>query len=70
VDQLVKLWHVQTAQEVAALRGHSRDVLAVAFSLDGTLLVSASVHQTIMLWHVKTRKELATLQGHTSERRP
>ena len=46
------------------LRGHTRSVLCVAFSPDGTRLATASEDQTIKLWDSATGEEVLTLRGH------
>ena len=46
------------------LEGHSSDVNAVAFSLDGKLLASASGDRTVKLWDAGTGAALQTLEGH------
>ncbi len=45
------------------LDGHSAKVTGVAFSPDGTLLVSSSLDGTLRLWDVKAQKEIATLSA-------
>jgi len=48
--------------------GHTGDVLAVAVSPSGQLLVSGSADQTVRLWDVDSRENLVTLfQGHNRE---
>ena len=51
----------------ATLRGHTSDVLSVAFSHDGSLLVSGSADDTVRLWNPLTETLQATLRGHTSD---
>ena len=62
--------HLGTAQK-AVLRGHESEVNCVAFSPDGTRLVSGggfglgrSADHTVRLWDVASGRELARLVGH------
>ena len=51
-DQVVKLWDVQTRQEVHSFRGHKNWISSVAFSHDGHYIVSAGVDQMVKVWEV------------------
>src|ERR1700687_6128739 len=46
------------------LRGHRGHVISVAFSPDGTRLVTASRDNTARLWDGRNGTPLAVLQGH------
>jgi WD40 repeat protein len=48
-DNTVRLWDVQTGQELARLEGHQRNVNCVAFLPDGRAL-SGSSDATVRLW--------------------
>ncbi|MEO1444714.1 MAG: NB-ARC domain-containing protein, partial [Cyanobacteria bacterium J06635_11] len=49
---------------ISTLQGHQNWVCSVAFSPDGTQLVSGSADRTIRLWDVGTGECLKTLSGH------
>lgn len=46
------------------LEGHDSSINAVAFSPDGTTLVSASIGETVRLWDAKTGVHRQTLPSH------
>jgi len=64
----IKLWRVQRDRLIPSktLRGHAGYVPSIAFSPDGTRLVSASSDRTLKLWDTFEGVELATLYGHRS----
>ncbi|MBE9089179.1 hypothetical protein IQ232_05085 [Microcystis aeruginosa LEGE 11464] len=63
-DNTIKLWNVETGQEIRTLKGHHGNVTSVNFSPDGKTLVSGSWDRTIKLWNVETGQEIRTLKGH------
>ena len=54
-----------TGIQTAILSGHTDWVSSLAFSPDGTSLVSGSVDETIKLWDIQTGGVVKTFQGHT-----
>ena len=48
------------------LKGHTSGVRSVAFSPDGTRIVSGSTDKTVKVWDANTGQEMLTLKGHTS----
>ena len=47
------------------LEGHSHEVISVAYSPDGTKIISGSKDKTIKIWDANTGQCLKTLEGHT-----
>ena len=60
----VKLWNVETKENIATLEGHSGLIRSVSFSSDETLLASGSSDNKVKLWDVETNENIATLEGH------
>ncbi len=50
---------------VRTMEGHSSDVRSVAFSPDGTRIVSGSYDETLRLWDAVSGAHLNTLKGHS-----
>ncbi|MEJ2702558.1 MAG: protein kinase [Sedimentisphaerales bacterium] len=59
----IRLWDASTRSLLATLEGHTDIVKSLAFSPDGTLLVSGGADRPAILWDVATRKKIATLNG-------
>ena len=55
-----------TGSQIAILSGHAHFVKALAFSSDGTSLVSGSYDATVKLWDVQTGGVIKTFCGHTN----
>ncbi len=77
-DRTIRLWQLRATEEYEAqfqnhpccsllgsLSGHTRAVLAIAFSPDGKILATGSDDNTIKLWKVSTGQLITTLLGHS-----
>ena len=62
----VKLWDVDTGNEISTWTGHRLLVRSVAFSRDGRRALSGSFNKTVGLWNVKTGKNMGIWKGHGS----
>ena len=56
------LWDARTGEEVVTLTGHEEDLYSVAFSLDGTRVVTTSDDDSAIVWDTETGGELLTLE--------
>ncbi|KAF5340656.1 hypothetical protein D9611_007288 [Ephemerocybe angulata] len=75
-DQTIRVWGAPSTKRVwgasstksklqKVLQGHNNGVMSVAFSMDGTRIVSASSDCTGKVWDASTGSLLRTLVGHT-----
>jgi WD40 repeat protein len=60
----VRVWDVSTGKVQSVLEGHTYYVNSVAFSSDGTLIVSGSGNNTVRVWDLSTGKVQSVLEGH------
>ena len=66
-DGTFTLWDASTLEHIATLSPGGGWITSLAFSPDGTILVSGSSGVgTVKLWDVATRDQIATLTGHTN----
>ena len=59
------MWDAVTGTLFNTFEGHSSFVTSVAFSPDGTKIVSGSVDNTVRVWDANTGALYATLEGHS-----
>ena len=58
------LYDLETLREVSLFTGHAREVKAVAFSRDGSTLLTGSLDTTVKLWDLAKGMNTTTLEGH------
>lgn len=66
VDELVRVWDVETGTLQAELPGHDGFVYSAAFSPDGQLLATGGRDRVVRLWNPADGTAVAELQGHES----
>ncbi|MDJ0731240.1 MAG: hypothetical protein QNJ33_14735 [Crocosphaera sp.] len=60
-DKTIKLWLVETGEELVTLTGHTEKVTSIALSSDNLFLVSGSKDKTLKLWNLKEKRCLASV---------
>ncbi|BAZ13109.1 WD repeat-containing protein [Calothrix sp. NIES-4071] len=63
-DNSLKVWNLETGEELFSLIGHTASVTAVAATSDSKLVISGSQDNTLRVWNLETRKELLAFKGH------
>ncbi|XZN92415.1 MAG: WD40 repeat domain-containing protein [Microcoleus sp.] len=63
-DNTIKIWDLETGQELFTLDGHTAIINAVAVTPDGRKVISASGDASLKIWDLQTREQLHTLTGH------
>jgi WD40 repeat protein/tetratricopeptide (TPR) repeat protein len=61
----VKVWDARTGTVKVEMKGKKSPVLSVAFSRDGTRIVSGNSDKTATVWDAETGTALLELKGHT-----
>ena len=64
-DSAIRVWDVETGQEVRKLEGHKGIVWSVAVSPDGRRVLSGGHDLAPILWDAKTGAEIRRFRGHT-----
>ncbi|KAL4080761.1 WD40-repeat-containing domain protein, partial [Scleroderma citrinum] len=75
-DRTVRIWDADRGVQIGSpLEGHTEDVTSVAFSPDGTRIVSGSFDRTVRIWDADRGVQIGNprgvqigspLEGHTS----
>lgn len=67
LDDTIKVWNLQTGEELFTLKGHSRGVNSIAISPDGKILISGSDDYSLKVWNLQTGALLGSLLGHSRD---
>ncbi|MHA2245772.1 MAG: serine hydrolase [Candidatus Hodarchaeales archaeon] len=66
-DKLLQIMNVTTGKVIKSLVGHTDAVHSVAFSKDGSKIISGSWDKTIKLWNTSNGTEIRSFGNHTDK---
>ena len=66
-DHTIKIWDLETYQEIRTLEGHKDGVNSVAVSDDIKHIISGGRDRIVRLWCFHTGKLISCFEGHTDE---
>ncbi|NBY02287.1 MAG: hypothetical protein EBQ87_09960, partial [Planctomycetes bacterium] len=52
-DNTVRIWNPETGKEIVYLKGHSQEIIQVAYSPDGKLIASAGSDNIVKIWNIE-----------------
>jgi WD40 repeat protein len=65
-DPAFRLWDTSTGRLIHEFKGHHYAVTSIAFSSDGSRLLSTSKDNTAHIWDLRSLSLFRTLKGHTA----
>jgi len=63
-DNTVRVWDVDTGNEIRCFEGHTAPVGSVAFSPDGNQVASGSTDRTVRVWEIESGRQIRSFEGH------
>jgi len=63
-DNTARVWDSATGKLTLILKGHANSLYSIAFSPDGSRIVTGSADKTARVWDTVTGREVLTLKGH------
>ena len=63
-DAIIRIYNIESGEEVAALEGHAKQVRCLCISRDDKLAFSGGHDRCIQIWDLQTRKSIGKLVGH------
>ena len=65
LKESIKIWDAKTGKPITNLEGHTGRVYCLAWTANGTTLISGSFDYSIRTWNTTTWQQIHVLTGHT-----
>jgi WD40 repeat protein len=65
LQEFMKIWDAKTGKHITNLKGHTEEVYCLAWTADGSTLISGSLDHSIRTWNTTTWQQIHVLTGHT-----
>jgi len=66
LKEFIKIWDAKTGKLIANPKGHAEEVYCLAWTADGSTLISGSFDDSIRTWNTTTWQQIRVLTGHTN----
>lgn len=66
-DRTIRLYDVETGEEIRRYEGHTSTVNSAVFSPDETMIASGSADSTVRLWNTESGAEIRQYLGHSQQ---
>jgi len=63
--QFLEIWDAKTGKLIKNIEGHKWEVTCLAWTADGSTLISGSFDHSIRMWNTTTWQQIHVLTGHT-----
>ena len=60
-DKSIRIWDLESRNQIKELKGHSYSVNSASFSPDGKTLASGSSDKTIKIWNLESDSQIKEL---------
>jgi WD40 repeat protein len=67
LKEFLKIWDAKTGKLITNLKGHTKIVYCLAWTADGSTLISGSMDFSIRTWNTTTWQQIHVLTGHTDD---
>ncbi|ETO05500.1 hypothetical protein RFI_31897 [Reticulomyxa filosa] len=72
-DKTIRIWDIETAEQLNVFKGHKQEVISIKYGLNGlgniggaNTILSGSVDESVRLWDIRSGQQIQVFNGHTN----